>query len=305
VQGSVLGPILFNIYTRELENKLKTVYPEVFVTAYADDSYVSFSCDPLQLNSAITTISELFDNHTMWLGDLGMVCNKSKTEVIAFGHPDPSIEVRLGDTMIKSNPSVKILGIIYDQKLSWKEHVTKIIKKCNSLSYPLRVLNNTLPRHLHRMIIHSHLISHMSYGSQIWAGTASANLIKRLSRQLNKVVRMHTFTFDRSISNAELYRKANIRTFDSLRTMQDAIFLYKLVCLPTCSSLTERLFSQITFSIRFPGRPIFLDLSRKRVGKNTFINRAKSIAETIRFDWTDLTLLQFISAIKKQIPLFV
>jgi len=119
---------------------------------------------------------------------------------------------------------------------------------------------------------------------------------------------MHTFTFDRATSNAELYSRANIRSFDSLRKMQDAIFLYKLVCLPTCSSLTERLFSQITFSIRFPGRPIFLDMSRKRVGKNSFINRAK----TIQFDWTDLSLTQFISAIKTlytiaatQIPLFV
>jgi len=198
-----------------------------------------------------------------------------------------------------------INGILFDQKLSWKEQARKVIKKCSSMSYPLRVLNNVLPRNLHRMVIHSHFISHMVYGSQIWASCLTRNMTDRLSRQLNKIIRMHTFTRDRNTSNVEIYRRANIRSFNSNRIIQDAVFLYKLVCLPKCSSLTTRLFSQTTLSLRFPDRPIFQDLSRKRVGRNSFINRSKNIAETINFTWTDLSLQQFVKKLKDQTPLYI
>jgi len=301
----VLGPILFNIYTRELPNILEKIDNNVSVLAYADDCYISVACDPLAVNSGLESINLLFEGHLNWLQNIGMACNKSKTEVTAFGKFDNNKQIILGNQSFKALPNIKVLGVLFDQKLNFKDHASKVLKKCSSLSYPLYVLNKILPRPIHRQVLYAHFISHLCYASSIWSHNIGQGLLNRLSAALNRVLRYHCFDFDRSLSNLELCTKSNIRSFNSLRIINECKTLFKLVTNPTNFTLTTRLFSQITYSNRFPGKPIFQNWSKRKTGKGSIVNRAKRISEMIPFDWTDISLPIFENRLKTSISTFI
>lgn len=78
VQGSILGPHLFTLYLRELAQKL----PDVHITSYADDTYVSVSAKTT--DEVKEKLVHNMSAHNSFLKDIGMVTNVSKTELIYF-----------------------------------------------------------------------------------------------------------------------------------------------------------------------------------------------------------------------------
>jgi len=305
VQGSVLGPVLFNIYMRDLSQLVTSIEKDSFAMAYADDSYIALSCDKININNAIVSLTNIFNKHKIWLDKLGMICNPSKTEFIVFGNPEGAQKVRInfGNTMLESMKAMKVLGIMFDANLTWKEQTNKILSKCSSVSYSIRLLNRILPRNLHRQVIYSHFVSHLMYGSPIWAGCVAKKEIGKLASSLNKTLRQHCFDFHRSKSNSELYHQSRIRSLKSQILIQDAKFLYRLVTQCNNFNLVQRLTSQSIFTARFPNRISFFDQGRTRIARNSFINRARSINEAIPFDWLDLQPIPFEIRLKRTIPI--
>jgi len=116
-----------------------------------------------------------------WFSNLGMVINKKKTEFIIFGNNGPKINLDFGGELIPYSDSIKILGVQLQSNLKWSSHVNKVIKKINSLSYSLRVLNCVLNRKQHKNIINSHVISQLKYALPIWCANVSYDDNRRLS----------------------------------------------------------------------------------------------------------------------------
>jgi len=233
-----------------------------------------------------------------------MICNPTKTELIVFGNPNQEcIDITLDKTVVSAKKTMKVLGIIFDNQLSWRENTSKILSKCSSVAYSIRLLNRILPRHLHRQVIYSHFISHLTYGSPIWGKCISGKQISKLSSCLNKTLRQHCFDFTRSLHNSELYAQARIRSLKSQILIQDAKCLYRTVTQCSSFELAQRLTAQSSFSSRYPGRITFVDYGRRRVSRNSFVNRAKKINESIPFEWLDLTPRTFEVHLKRAIPM--
>lgn len=247
-------------------------------------------------------MNEIFIKHKEWLDELGMVCNPTKTEYTVFGDNDQELNITLGNETFKPLDAIKILGVMFDRQLKWNIHASKVVKKCSSMSYSLRLLNNILPRKLHRQVIFSHFISHLMYASPIWASCLTQRDSNKLSSSLNKVLRLHCFDFQKTKSNQTICDESNIRSFRSMRILYDAKMLYKLVTQCDNVGLTSRLTSQSVFLLRFPGRISLVDMSRKRVGRNSFVNRASSICESIPFDWHDMSQPLFDTTMKRRTP---
>lgn len=101
----------------------------------------------------------------------------------------------------------------------------------------------------------------------------------------------------------DLIVESNIRSFRSMRRLYDAKMLFKLVTQCDNFSLISRLTSPSVFFLRFPGRIAFTDLSRKKVGLNSFINCAKKIYRSIPLEWLDMSPDRFNTNLKRALPI--
>ncbi len=127
LQGSILGPLLFLLYINDIENCSDIVS---FVL-YADDTNAFFS------NSYLRTLSSAVQNEmnkvVKWLNANKLLINASKTEFVIFRSKNKSlsnteITIKINHDLVKQVPFVKFLGVIIDEGLTWKFHISSVLK---------------------------------------------------------------------------------------------------------------------------------------------------------------------------------
>ena len=120
-QSSVLGPLLFIIYTNDLPNCLthsKTIL-------FADDTTVYLNSQNIpdmyiQINYDLESLSEWFRVNKLSL-------NIGKTNYVVFkqNHTavDAHLTINIGNYIIEHKTVVKFLGVYIDEKLEWHGHI--------------------------------------------------------------------------------------------------------------------------------------------------------------------------------------
>ncbi len=133
VQGSVLGPRLFSVYTGGLLKALSNTDQDscVKIVTYADDTYVIISSDTDQ--KAIEKCQQTAIKHFKFLENIGMKVNKSKTEIMWIGKGQPIDDIQLGGTVCPLVNSLKSLGIHIQGDLSWDTQAENAIAKGKNL----------------------------------------------------------------------------------------------------------------------------------------------------------------------------
>ena len=89
-----------------------------------------------------TTLSDLIKNKlervSGWLSKSGMKVNEAKTSLCLFYNRDTTpIGVELNGVIIRSKTNINVLGVIFDQKLQWSDHVSHCVSKSNKCSHML------------------------------------------------------------------------------------------------------------------------------------------------------------------------
>ena len=126
-QGSVLGPVLFILYTTPLSNVIRehSVLHEMF----ADDTQLLHSSTLDDYPRLICSLQSCTTDVSTWMSSNKLKLNGEKTEAIRFSHgcPDslPS-SLTLASSDIEFSDTVRDLGVFLDSDLSMKQHVTKV-----------------------------------------------------------------------------------------------------------------------------------------------------------------------------------
>ena len=159
-QGSILGPLLFNIFLCDLF----FIMNETDFASYADDttSYRTANTIDEVIQSQEHDSMMLFQ----WFSDNQIIANISKCRLL--GNKKDEVTIRIGDPEIKNSEYEKLLGIKVDTKLNLNEHLNDIIskasRKVNALSreMPYVSLSKT------KKLVSSFFISHCNYCPLIW-----------------------------------------------------------------------------------------------------------------------------------------
>ena len=83
---------------------------------------------------------------SQWLKDSGLKINEKKTELCLFYRNDHvPISLTINGTIIKSKPSINVLGVQFDSKLSWYDQVNKSINKAKKTLHGINIIRKSIP----------------------------------------------------------------------------------------------------------------------------------------------------------------
>jgi len=121
------------------------------------------------IENAKTRVKEISERHITELKLLGMKVNESKTEIVVFDRKGlREIEFTIGQSKITSQRTMKALGVIFDNNLSWNEHINHTITTSAWKLSVLRKIRKNFNKQQFKGIMTMQFFSKLYYASQTW-----------------------------------------------------------------------------------------------------------------------------------------
>ena len=167
---------------------------------FADDTNIICADDNLEQLLASVTVE--LDKLKIWFNTNKLSLNLNKTKIMLFSNRKCNIPVKIviDDTLIEKVQQNTFLGIIIDDKISWKPHISYLrtkVAKCVGMMKRSCTLLNTNARLL---LYHSFIMSYLYYCAEIWGNCYKTHLQPLITLQ-KKAIRIVSGVHYRHHSN--------------------------------------------------------------------------------------------------------
>jgi hypothetical protein len=272
-QGSILGPLLFNIAINDLLGKFSNSF------AFADDTLIFEISD--SLNEAISKSESLVTMVTNWYSVNGFNLNLDKTQFCVFSNRKVETIPNLvsNNVQIKSATSIKLLGVILDQHLSLKTYVESLVLKSNRVLFCLSKIRKFVnPSHL-LQAYKSYVRPILEYCSSLLLNTSdyNSNLLELCQNRAIRIIlgtnSFFSISTGREILNLSTLgdrRRATFDRFVNNATLGKNTSFFILKLINSCKMHNRVLRS---------GRRIIKPKYRTKYGKTRFLNQFISFSK--------------------------
>ncbi len=220
-QGSILGPLLFNIF----QNDIFFVIVTCLLSNYADDMTLTHS-SMLAVDFKCGLESDA-SNMITWYEDNEMQANPSKFQAIVYGKAVGEIDnFNVSGTVIECSEFVKLLGVTFDSQLKFNKHIENICKTASRQINALMRLSKRLDLDSKIAIFNAFILSNFNYCPLVWMCCGKAN-VDRIERLQYRALKFVYNEFDESYET--LLVSAKCKTLLVSRMQKLAIAVYKAI----------------------------------------------------------------------------
>ena len=198
-QGSILGPVLFNLYVADLADELGTVCN---CHQYADDTTIYNSVKPKDFQLGVEQMNNSLTNLTRWSDESKLALNNNKTKAMLITTPqmanyhslrtegvmnicldnnNNSCNNNKNNKFLEVMESYKLLGVHLSNNFRWDKHINETVSSCYASLAILRKLRNMAPFDLRKRLAETLILSKLDYCDLVFY-PLPAKLLKRLQR---------------------------------------------------------------------------------------------------------------------------
>ena len=266
-QGSVLGPLLFNVYL----NDLFMFMDDVEISNYADDTTL-YACDD-KLENVVQKLEYNSEIAISWFEHNFMKLNTDKCKLLISGFKYEQIWVQIGYDKIWENDKVDLLGITIESELKFDKHIENLCSKANRKLTILGRMSKYLSYQKKKILFKSFFESQFKYCNVVWMchTRQSNNKINMLHERALRLVYNDYLTSFEELLIIDCSVRIHVSNMHSL-----AIELYKV-------------FKGLTNSN-------FQELFRRNTNSNNLRNQNDLLIPSIRTVWKGENSIRYFGA---------
>ena len=225
-QGSNLGPLLFLTYVNDLPNCLDSASASMF----ADDTNITITGQTVQ--ELQTNLNNNLEKVHQWLLANKLTLSYDKTEYMIIGSRQKIANIQeepiisIGNEPMKKISKCKTLGVIIDDKLLWKDHISEINTKVSKGLGIMKRIKPFVTESVLQTIYKSLILPYFDYCSMIWDNAANYNL-QKLQKMQNRAARIVTGN-NYDIPSKDLLHQLNWKMLEKRRGNKKALLMYKV-----------------------------------------------------------------------------
>ena len=218
-QGSLLGPLLFNVFI----NDINFFIDNVSLRLCADDTTEYFA-DQSPMVLEFTINSEL-DTISNWFTSNYLTVNQAKTQAMTIGPSKYDYGFQLGDSSIEVRDSLRILGVTIDAMLTYKTHIKEQLTKAYAKGSALRRIRRFLEPDVMLRLYKAFILPHLEYCGPLLIdiGKTQANKLE----DANYYILRSILGLSKSNTYHSILHLAKMQTLTHRRYFQSLVLHYK------------------------------------------------------------------------------